>query len=345
MKRFRFPAFILIILTTLSAMSAKSQNPVKDYAANWKKVEAFQLKNLPKSAVAEVSKIYALAKKENQDAQIIKSLIYMTNLQSETREDNEAASIKEIEKEYTTGIGSREPAHSLLAGLLAGMYQAYYENNRWELMNRSETKSFKKEDIDTWSAGDFHQKISELYLRSVKEERILQQTTLKDFDAIIIKGNMRHLRPTLYDLLAFRALDYFAGDESGLTKPAYAFTIGQAEAFVPAAEFIKTKFITQDSLSLHHKALQLYQHLLAFHIKDAKADALIDADLMRLSFVKDKSVHSDKEALYLKALQQIADKYGDLPAAAQAWYLIAATYNEKASEYRPFGIRPSDMHV
>ena len=42
-----------------------------------------------KSAFAEVKKIYALAKKEKQDAQIIKALVYMAGLQRETREDNE----------------------------------------------------------------------------------------------------------------------------------------------------------------------------------------------------------------------------------------------------------------
>jgi ABC-type dipeptide/oligopeptide/nickel transport system permease component len=180
MKRFLFSNLILIILITLTAMPARSQNPVKDYAANWKKVEAFQLKNLPQSALAEVKKIYALAKKENQDAQIIKSLVYMGDLQTDVREHAPELTIHEMEQEYTAGVGIREPARSILAGLLAGMYQEYYENNRWELMDRSETKSFKKEDIATWSAGDFHQKISELYLRSVKEEKLLQQTSLKD---------------------------------------------------------------------------------------------------------------------------------------------------------------------
>ena len=46
------------------------------------------------------------------------------------------------------------------------------------------------------------------------------------------------------------------------------------------------KFITKDSLSLQHKALLIYQKLIAFHLKDAKPDALIDADIQRIQFVK-----------------------------------------------------------
>ena len=168
----------------------------------------------------------------------------MTGLQAGNRENNEVISIAEIEKEFVT---AREPSVSILNSLLAGMYWSYYQNNRWKLYNRSETIAFKKEDITTWSTEDFHKKISELFLRSVKEERLLQQTKLEPYDAIIIKGNVRHLRPSLYDLLAHRALDYFENDERDIKKPAYAFEIDQSSAFDPAADFINRKFITKDS--------------------------------------------------------------------------------------------------
>ena len=46
----------------------------------------------------EVKKIYQLAKKEKQDAQVIKSLVYMTGLQTENREDNEVFSISRNRK-------------------------------------------------------------------------------------------------------------------------------------------------------------------------------------------------------------------------------------------------------
>ena len=98
---------------------------------------------------------------------------------------------------------------SILNSLLAEMYWNYYQQNRWDLYNRTKTANFKKDDIATWGADDFHKKISELYLQSLKEEKLLQQTKLEPFDAIIIKGNVRHLRPTLFDLLAHRALELF----------------------------------------------------------------------------------------------------------------------------------------
>ncbi len=327
--------FLTLSLTSIITMSASSQTPVKNYEKEWKKVEAAAKKGQPQTALAEAKKIYAIAKKEGQDAQVIKCLIYFTTLQSDNRENNETLSIADMEKELAT---SKEPAASILKSVLAELYWNYYQEKRWQIYSRSETdKKFSKTDIDTWTKEDFHKRISELYLESVKNEKTLQQTRIQNFDAIVLKGNMRHLRPTLFDLLAHRAIDYFENDERDISKPAYAFEINQAEAFSPAAEFAKFKFVTKDSVSLHHKALLLYQRLLAFHATDAKPDALIDADLQRIAFVKQHSVHPDKDKLYYEAISHVANKYGDMPAASQAWYLMAAYHTQQAGEYKPFG--------
>src|SRR5688572_2052902 len=254
----------LVILICIWITNVYSQTPVKTYQKEWKNVDdLITKKKLPKTALAEVKKIYALAKKEKQDAQVIKTVVYMIGLQKETREENESLAINEIEKEIAT---SKEPVVSIFRSLLADIYLNYFQQNRWQLYDRTETKQFKKGDLKTWTATDFHQKISELYLLSIKNEKLLQQTKLKSYDEIILKGNVRHLRPTLYDLLAHRALEYFKNDERDIDKPSYAFEIGMASAFDPAADFITRKFVTRDTLSLQHKALLVYQELLAFHL-------------------------------------------------------------------------------
>jgi hypothetical protein len=321
--------FICILIT-----SSYSQTPVKNYEKEWKKVEAFAKKNLPKSAFTEVKKIYDLAKKENQDAQVIKALIYMTGLQSDNRENNEMLSIREIESEITT---SKQPVTSILKNILAELYWNYFQIHRYQLYNRTKTYNYQKYDIASWDAEDFHKKISELYLQSIQNEKLLQQTKLEPFDAIIVKGNTRALRPTLYDLLAHRALEYFRIDERDIKRPAYAFEIDKDFAFKLAADFITSKFITNDSLSLKHKALLIYQKLLAFHLHDTKPDALIDADIDRIQFVNNNSVHPDKEQLYVIAILNIARQYENHPVAAQAWFLLAAYFNTRANEYKPNG--------
>ncbi|MCX8020734.1 MAG: MG2 domain-containing protein [Chitinophagaceae bacterium] len=306
----------------------------KNYEKEWKNVNTLIEKRLPKSALAEVKKIYETAKKDKNDVQVIKSLVVIVKLQSEIREENEQLSISEMEKEISA---SKEPAASILKSLLAEMYLSYFRSVRWRIYSRSETVQFSKNDIKTWSAGDFHQKITELFLQSIEKEKLLQSTSLEPYDAIIEKGNVRHLRPTLYDLLAHRALEYYTDDEIEIQKPAFAFEITQPSAFAPATEFVKAKFSASDTSSLKYKALLLYQKLISFHLQDARPDALIDVDLERLTYVKNKSTHPDKDNLYVEALQHIIQKYDKEPAADQAVYLLAEWYNEKGGQFKPHG--------
>ena len=319
-------AFILFAVLHVKAQKAKT------YDTQWKKVEDLVDKDLPKSALEEVKKIYALAKTEGQVTQIIKALVYMTDLQAENREDNPILSIQELEKEINQ---VKEPATSILQSLLANRYWQYFQRQRYKLYNRTNTVDYRKEDISTWTAEDLHKKISTLYLQSLQNKALLQATQLNQFDAIIEKGNARQLRPTLYDLLAHAALHYFKNSERDIKKPAYAFELNQPEAFAPAADFIKAKFQTKDTFSLHHKALLIYQELLQFHLADKDPSALIDADIDRLQFVNQYAVGENKEELYRRALEQLTTKWGRHPVATQAWFLLAAHYHQLASQYHP----------
>ena len=125
-------------------------------------------------------------------------------------------SIREIESEIIT---SKQPVTSILKNILAELYWNYFQLHRYQLYDRTKTYNYQKYDITSWDAEDFHRKISELYLQSIQNEKLLQQTKLEPFDAIIVKGNTRTLRPTLYDLLAHHALTYFRNDEDGHELP------------------------------------------------------------------------------------------------------------------------------
>ncbi|HEY0059410.1 MAG TPA: MG2 domain-containing protein, partial [Flavisolibacter sp.] len=327
----RIAGFLALLLFSFSRVFAQSG----DYEAQWKKVDDLLFtKKLPQSALAEVKKIYEQAKKQSKTAQVIKALVYMTDIQDEIREENELKSIAEVEKEIAT---AKEPAASLLKNLLAKKYWLYFQRHRWNMYDRTQTVDFKKDDPATWTPADFHRTISGLYLASIQNDRILKSTALEPYSAIIIKGNARHLRPTLYDLLAHEALDYFRMGEGDLPRPAYAFEISQPEAYAPAREFARFSFTTRDTLSLKHKALRVFQELTRFHLDDAKPDALIALDIERIEFVHQNSVVTNKDELYLKALEQMTGNYGRTPATRQAWYLLALHYNTKADTYTPEG--------
>ncbi len=392
----------IIILTIIIFTVMKSNAQTEYYKTDWMNVEKLIEEGRPTSALKIVKDIYQKAKAQKQDAQVIKSLMYITQLQDENREDNLEKSIKEIEDEITQ---STEPAASILRNYLATLYWEFFQDIRYKLYNRTNTPTYQKDDIATWSAEDFHKKITELYLASLQNSKQLQQTKLEPYDALIQKGNSRHLRPTLFDLLAHEALDYFENDEIEIIQPENKFEIKQADAFAPATAFANTELLTTDSTAPKYVALLIYQKLIRFHLNDPKPDALIDVDLKRLQFVRShfvvpedhtrsfyivdgqpvhaldmpmdliesvqiippqeavalygnkalngaihvitKSISSYPELpittspanlndiLYYHALKQITQKFGNIPATAQAYFLMAEWHADLGKEYTP----------
>ena len=185
----------------------------------------------------------------------------------------------------------------------AQLFQSYKENHRYQLYNRTALAEEKGNDVTTWSITKLNEKISSLYKASLKNETVLKATDLKGYDVIIEKGkNTRQLRPTLYDFLAHRALDYFMNTENDVSTPAYKFIINEAVAFAPVKEFAAYNCKTKDTASLYLNALKIMQDLLAFHLSDAAPEALLDADLKRFDFVNQHGVFNNKEKLYEKCL-------------------------------------------
>ena len=75
----------------------------------------------------EVETIYNNAKRNNNDVQIIKSLLFKINLRQGIEEDASAKSIDSIENEITI---AKEPAKSILQSIAAQLYWNYFQQNR-----------------------------------------------------------------------------------------------------------------------------------------------------------------------------------------------------------------------
>ncbi len=325
--------FLVIFLLTGIALATMAQTK-NDYAKNWKKVEDLEAKGLTKSALAEVMVIYNLAIKDGNDAQQIKSCMYQVKYRNMVEEDSRENNIFFVD---TLIAKAKAPAKNILQSMHAQMFWQYLQNNRWKFYSRTKLAEEKSKDITTWSIDKLNATISKLYIASLQNDNLLKSSKLDGLDAIIIKGeNTRQLRPTLYDFLTHRALEYFMNDEVNVTKPAYQFKIDNAVAFAKANDFIKASFKTRDTASLEQKALLLFQDILKFHLADANPDALIDADLIRLNFVHNNAVIDDKEKLYEEALKNIEQKYPTNQSIAQAMYLRGNIYLTRGQEFQPF---------
>src|SRR5207237_1135838 len=90
---YRKYTLFLIFIFLFSFVKTNLFAQAKDYATQWKQVDELIKKGLTKSALDESVKIYEIAKKDNNDPQIIKALLFRITL---GRNLEENANIKSI---------------------------------------------------------------------------------------------------------------------------------------------------------------------------------------------------------------------------------------------------------
>ncbi|MEM9888386.1 MAG: alpha-2-macroglobulin family protein, partial [Bacteroidota bacterium] len=336
MKNLIFILSAALIASCLFAFQSKDNSMLEfnfqEYEAEWKMVDSLERQGLPESALKQVEKIYEQAKADNNAPQWVKSVIYKAKYTKTLEEKGQVAAIALVEKEAEA---AKFPVQPILQSMAAQLYDQYLSNNYWRIQNRTEVVDNDSEDMETWTMARLLEKSSELYKKSIEREE-LKRLKADDFKAILTEGKESEgLRPTIYDVLAFRAIDHFTNERSYLTQPANKFYIDNEEAFALSKGFVKTQFQTEDQTSFKYQTLLLFQDIIAFHLKDSDPSALIDANLKRLKFVHQNAVLGDKDKLYLAALDEVIEEHEQNAMIAEAYYQKAQFYYQQEDEIDP----------
>lgn len=298
-----------------------------DYAEQWKAVDEALQKRLPKTALELVEKIYARAKAENNRPQIIKAIAHRVALRATTSEEDEVVLIQDLETEITA---AGQPVKAVLTSMLADLYWSYYQQNRWRINDRTETTDTAGADYRTWDAARFFDTTKALYLEALAPADLLQRTPVEDYTDIIIRNNDgATYRPTLYDVLAHRALDFFRNDEVSLPAPQQDFELLSLDALAPATAFAAATFTSPNPRNTKFLALQLYRDLLRFHLQRGDAEAIVDLDLARLDFARAETRHEEKDTTYFEAIASLARTHAGSPISTLAGAAIARYYSDR----------------
>ncbi len=317
-------------VSTMPKPTRPDTSAYDNYAEEWAKIDSLEKKGLPKSALELTEALYKRAKEEGNTPQVIKTLLYRGKYAVQLGEDGFETAILLFEQEEKSAA---EPERSVLRSLLGEMYSAYLQNRSWLIEDRTPLPEGEGGDIRTWSAEQIELQALRYYQASVANEEMLRQTPVERVQALLTPSladtvDGRPLRPMLFDLLAHRALKHFADERSYLTQPVYQFYLEQPEAFAPAEEFVRFDFSSQDSTSGLWLAIRLYQRVLAAHLASGNISALIDADLLRLQFVRNKSTLEDKLERYADALNALQRQHYNHPSDPEIVYHLAAAYRE-----------------
>ncbi|GGG31232.1 alpha-2-macroglobulin family protein [Hymenobacter glacieicola] len=329
---------LLAVLLLFSAGSSQTTPPGSAHSgtpATWKKIDQLLAKDQTASAAKLLEPLYQRARRQQNAPEHLRALLYKLRLLEAREEEADVQAIALVEADVKT---AHFPARPVLHSLLAQLYERYYQGHRYQLYDRTRTRPDtadpSRDDVRTWDATRLGAAIVRHYRASVQDEpRRQQQLKLAALGYLSRGGSAegRALRPTLYDLLAHRAVEGLGNEELYITKPAQQFALTDAALFGPVPAFIRLKLQTPpaDSLNGQFHALQVLQQLLAFRQQDAtNPAALADADRLRLEFVHQHMALPSNTELYRTALVRAAETYKALPISAELRVLEAGTWEE-----------------
>jgi len=318
-----------LLMTAFLADSA-APGPRPPLPAQWKKIDALLKKDQTATAAPLVEKIYQQAKRENNASAYVRALLYKIRLLNNKENDADEKVIALLEADVKT---AQFPARPILHSLLAGLYADYYNQHRYQLYERTQGATPTADhatpgaadggtSLATWDAGRLGAAIVRHYYLSVEDDPQRQvTTTLAALGDLATGGDAegRQLRPTLYDLLAQRAIAGLQNQELYITRPEQQYQPTDPKLFGSAQEFVALKLAAPptDSLNGQWHALRLLQRLTAARLGASSREALADVDLQRLDYLRNLTQDTDLGDQYEPTLARLASVYKALPISTE----------------------------
>ncbi len=155
----------------------------------------------------------------------------------------------------TRAATAQAPLKQLLHSVVAEQWWNYYQQNRWQILARTNMAE-PTSDPDTWDQATFMRKVIAEYAASLQPGAELEKLPVGELGALLeLTIADTSLRPTLFDVLAHRALEVFKNSETRLAEPMWRFQLDDARVFSPAMQFATANFTHRDSTAWHWQAL------------------------------------------------------------------------------------------
>ncbi|MGM0444011.1 MAG: MG2 domain-containing protein, partial [Fibrobacterota bacterium] len=299
------------------------------YTAEWKRIDSLARQaSLPQTALKKTKELRRRAQKEKNRPQeltaIFRIIKYAAPLAENPLEEARTLITEELSQ-------ASFPETNILHAAFGDLYRAAYQRGGTD---RTVRDADGEAPLLKWSKKRLVDSALSHYEKSLQHPTKLAQApfalykgfmTVQDSDSLI--------RPTLYDVLAHRCMDFYTEASPDITRPAERFTLNDPSWFANAELFIAKEISAADTLSFQYRTLRTIQDLMAYHKKENNTEALIHADLRRLMYLHAKSIHPQKDSLYHHALKSIRRTYPASKGAAEAAWRLARHLAE--SEYKP----------
>lgn len=288
------------------------------------------------SAQQLIQQVKEKASKQNNYPQIIKAIIHEAALSSNGKDPNGKESLFVIYNAISSLQNDADKAvlHTILAELL----WKYYESSAEEIQSRPQFipklyQDFTFSELDNWDALYFRKAIEHHTNQVLSKHTSLQSISIRTYtDILKVQKSAEYLRPTLYDILAFKLIAIWEQIERNQGRS------DKAEFTDSLVLTKKTQFLQIPISSLKGNNLQdspalriasIYQHILNLHSLDNNQTASTDADIHRLLSLYSRLFHPDADSIVIGALLEIGNAIIKNDATPQALVEAALLYKNR----------------
>jgi uncharacterized protein YfaS (alpha-2-macroglobulin family) len=329
MKSFSLKTLIICTLCIFySIPGAYSQNKNQNYQKAFHQIDSLvNQSDKPNKAILIADSLLSLAKSEKNDLMKAKAMIYKYNILATSNSDSIISAIIGFENEIKNCEGIAIP---LFESNLAELYYRYSFFYFWKIENKIEFKN-DSSDFRFWDKQHIDDHIFNLYNKSLSYE-FTKQTPASIINEIVGTDDYNTERPTYYDFLAHRALEYYLKNFEYQLPEIEGLYYTSPELFYKKIAGLKKEY------PLSCKAYSILKELMQMH-QAGNSAAYVHCKLRMLKQVRDRYIPENKGKLYINQLKTLATRYKQSIAYADIAYEMANYYtNYRYSNYSQTGI-------
>ena len=315
-------------------------NPTKDnnqtmrdsYETLWKEFNAHLENSLPESAEKVLNSIEKAALKENNQVQLLKTILHRHRVMRMTVEDDPTATWLAYAESKSGTLAVVENA--ILQEEIGRVYHEYLDDNDYRInQNLAIDGPLDNVEMKYWDRKTFERLIDEHYAKALQPVEALKKALTEDY--LCLYQSLYHpekiqYEPTMFEFLFHRIAKQYQEDASADDlQPGW----DTEQWWLEDKDFVKVDFGTDDNPLL--RCLRFYQELIGFNLDKNKEVALYN-DYKRYEFVHEIL---DEPTLFQNAIRRLMKKYPSSPQYPDLCNLLAQNLirqyesNENDSSY------------
>lgn len=186
--------YLRLILLLVSSITFS-----QDYKTLWSETVQDELDGKTESAYKKTQHIYTLAKKQDNEEQIIKCFFYISKFRQTFDEKSQVTIIKQLREEIATA----KPVSKAILNYVYGKILIDFSNYHFYKIQKITTiQGELSPEIATWSLDNFKTEINKSFTTALSNKEVLDQTPIANFREILeIPAYVDNKNYSLYELL------------------------------------------------------------------------------------------------------------------------------------------------